>query len=523
KKDNEIKIENDFNLFEDDDKNEIKIENDEIKIENDFNLFEDDINIENIKIDNDIHLFEDDDKDENIKIENDDINIENIKIDNDDIKIDNDIHLFEDDDKNEIKIENDEIKIENDFNFFEDDNKDENIKIENDEIKIENDFNLFEDDDKNEIKIENDFNLFEDEDEKSGNKDFGIKDKNLNAPKTPKIPTLSAQTLGKPASVPTLSAQTLGKPASVPTLSAQTLGKPASVPPPVSQPDMTLQAPDEDEFNLDIDLDFDMDAPSIDLSDMLDEPEAPKSPTPPPISSDALATPAPGMKKDFNIPETQAEPMPNWFNNHNLNKNERHSPSSEGTKPTAEALQPVQEVSAVRGRPGITTESTMSQHPDLNKTPPPPQISKASLLSTNSGLLMPPVGGIGFHKGTTVTETLKPTAVSLTPVNPSDHHDGKPTAISMQAISSTSPNLRDPKREDMALQTLKPFHRIPRLRIPLADLSRRRDINPRAGFILSNIDGITSIRDILDISAFPEPQTALLLVELEEQGIIAFR
>jgi hypothetical protein len=75
----------------------------------------------------------------------------------------------------------------------------------------------------------------------------------------------------------------------------------------------------------------------------------------------------------------------------------------------------------------------------------------------------------------------------------------------------------------MALQTLKPFHRIPRLRIPLADLSRRRDINPRAGFILSNIDGITSIRDILDISAFPEPQTALLLVELEEQGIIAFR
>jgi hypothetical protein len=56
----------------------------------------------------------------------------------------------------------------------------------------------------------------------------------------------------------------------------------------------------------------------------------------------------------------------------------------------------------------------------------------------------------------------------------------------------------------------------------MADISQRTDVNPRAGFILSLIDGFTSIADILDISAWPEPETAYILLELQQQGIIDF-
>ena len=54
------------------------------------------------------------------------------------------------------------------------------------------------------------------------------------------------------------------------------------------------------------------------------------------------------------------------------------------------------------------------------------------------------------------------------------------------------------------------------------DLSKHSDINAKAGFLLSMVDGITSIADIFDLSMFSEPETAIELVKLEEEGIITF-
>ena len=55
----------------------------------------------------------------------------------------------------------------------------------------------------------------------------------------------------------------------------------------------------------------------------------------------------------------------------------------------------------------------------------------------------------------------------------------------------------------------------------MSEFSQKKGINSKAGFILSMIDGNTTIADILDISAWSESGTAILLLELEEMGIIS--
>ena len=97
----------------------------------------------------------------------------------------------------------------------------------------------------------------------------------------------------------------------------------------------------------------------------------------------------------------------------------------------------------------------------------------------------------------TTIEKARPTMAVLTPVAP-------------VAAGTASP------------ESLEPLSRIPRLKCSMAEISQRTDVNPRAGFILSLIDGFTSIADILDISAWPEPETAFILLELQQQGIVAF-
>ena len=97
----------------------------------------------------------------------------------------------------------------------------------------------------------------------------------------------------------------------------------------------------------------------------------------------------------------------------------------------------------------------------------------------------------------TTVEKARPTMAALTPVAPA-------------AAGTASP------------ESLEPLSRIPRLKCSMAEISQRTDVNPRAGFILSLIDGFTSITDILDISAWPEPETAYILLELQQQGIVDF-
>ena len=115
------------------------------------------------------------------------------------------------------------------------------------------------------------------------------------------------------------------------------------------------------------------------------------------------------------------------------------------------------------------------------------------------------------------------TAESLTPVPPSMTETQKPTNVSLTPISiEPDPQQHAPEDGIQALENLKPYSRIPRLTCSMHELLERSGINSRAGFLLSMIDGCTSISDIFDLSMFPEPETAYELAKLEAEGVIVF-
>ena len=112
-----------------------------------------------------------------------------------------------------------------------------------------------------------------------------------------------------------------------------------------------------------------------------------------------------------------------------------------------------------------------------------------------------------------VVETSRQTFAGLQCVKPAEAP--KPTMAGLPPVAAPSAGTASPDE-------LEPLSRIPRLKCSMAQISQRTDVNPRAGFILSLIDGFTSITDILDISAWPEPETAFILLELQKQGIVDF-
>ena len=69
---------------------------------------------------------------------------------------------------------------------------------------------------------------------------------------------------------------------------------------------------------------------------------------------------------------------------------------------------------------------------------------------------------------------------------------------------------------------LGPLDRIPLVAIPREQL-RWLTIDHRAGFILSHVDGISNLEEIIDISGMPELDALRILSELAQQRIIAFR
>ena len=76
--------------------------------------------------------------------------------------------------------------------------------------------------------------------------------------------------------------------------------------------------------------------------------------------------------------------------------------------------------------------------------------------------------------------------------------------------------------DSTSLQKIQPVTRIPRLRCKMSEIAERSNVNPKAGFILSMIDGQMTIADILDVSSCPEWETAQMLLELERSGIVDF-
>jgi hypothetical protein len=68
--------------------------------------------------------------------------------------------------------------------------------------------------------------------------------------------------------------------------------------------------------------------------------------------------------------------------------------------------------------------------------------------------------------------------------------------------------------------TPRPFlRRIPVLRIALSELEAL-PLQPRAAFILSNIDGRMTIENILDVCAMPSHEAAQIIDELIDLGVI---
>lgn len=75
--------------------------------------------------------------------------------------------------------------------------------------------------------------------------------------------------------------------------------------------------------------------------------------------------------------------------------------------------------------------------------------------------------------------------------------------------------------EPSLLKRLGPPDAIPRPRPPEGDLSGL-DLDPRAAFLFTRIDGMMSIEDILDVSGMSRFETARLLTRLRDLGLLEF-
>ncbi len=69
-------------------------------------------------------------------------------------------------------------------------------------------------------------------------------------------------------------------------------------------------------------------------------------------------------------------------------------------------------------------------------------------------------------------------------------------------------------------ELLGPLDRKPTLAVPLSALANAR-LDHRASFLLTRIDGHTSIEDLLDLAGMPRLDAMLLLRDFVEQGYIA--
>jgi hypothetical protein len=65
------------------------------------------------------------------------------------------------------------------------------------------------------------------------------------------------------------------------------------------------------------------------------------------------------------------------------------------------------------------------------------------------------------------------------------------------------------------------YGRVPRVAVTRADLEACA-LDHREGFILSLLDGTSSVEAILDVAGMPEGEALLVLGELYELGIVAF-
>jgi hypothetical protein len=76
--------------------------------------------------------------------------------------------------------------------------------------------------------------------------------------------------------------------------------------------------------------------------------------------------------------------------------------------------------------------------------------------------------------------------------------------------------------EKMYTSKIGPLTRVPTVMVPSGEL-RWLSIDHRAGFVLSNIDGVSSLEMIIDVSGMPTLDALRILCELAQQRIISFK
>jgi hypothetical protein len=76
--------------------------------------------------------------------------------------------------------------------------------------------------------------------------------------------------------------------------------------------------------------------------------------------------------------------------------------------------------------------------------------------------------------------------------------------------------------EQMYTARLGPLDRVPYVAVPLEQL-RWLSIDHRAGFVLSHVDGVSSLDQILDVSGMPLLDTLRILYELVQHRVVSFR
>ena len=125
-------------------------------------------------------------------------------------------------------------------------------------------------------------------------------------------------------------------------------------------------------------------------------------------------------------------------------------------------------------------------------------------------------------------DNMRPTVLNLPPISMKFGHypaieneSERATRVAMPAIDGY-PATQGSQRDPAALSLIEPTHRIPHLTCKMSELASKSGINPKSSFILSMIDGHTSIADILDISSWSVEETASMLLELQQMGIIRF-
>jgi len=84
---------------------------------------------------------------------------------------------------------------------------------------------------------------------------------------------------------------------------------------------------------------------------------------------------------------------------------------------------------------------------------------------------------------------------------------------------SSKPRRAAPPSEDTILAALGGAAAVPRMVLSTADL-KALPLGSDAAFVLSQIDGMSSVDDIIDISGFPRADTLRILHDLVQAGVI---